>query len=293
MSALRTVTRQTIIALGIVGCFADLTLSAPTGDLKATSAPVAPQAKDQRPLAPISSRYAAAITRETPSFQRHVVPLLGKLGCNGRACHGSFQGRGGFRLSLFGYDFKMDHDALMANVDGARVDVHNPDASLILQKPTMRIEHEGGKRYELGSWEHHVLAQWIQRGATGVKPGDAKLTRLEVRPSEIHFSKKGEHVALRAVAHWSDGTSEDVTPLCRYQSNDEQVAKIDTTGLVTSVEAGDSHVVAFYDVGVAPVPIVRPVSDVVGPMYPDVPTPTEIDRLVVKMLRKLGIVPSE
>ncbi len=91
-----------------------------------------------------------------------------------------------------------------------------------------------------------------------MKPGDAKLARLEVQPSEIHFSKKGEHVSLRAIAHWSDGTSEDVTPLCRYQSNDEQVVKIDAVGLVTSVEAGDSHVVAFYDAGVTPVAVVRP-----------------------------------
>jgi hypothetical protein len=34
-----------------------------------------------------------------------VGPLLGRLGCNGRACHGSFQGQGGFQLSLFGYDY--------------------------------------------------------------------------------------------------------------------------------------------------------------------------------------------
>jgi hypothetical protein len=297
MTAMRTAARLSIIALGIVGVSVGLTLSAPTGGPSTTPtaapAPSKVRGTDQKPLEPISSRFVAALTKETPSFQRHVVPLLGKLGCNGRACHGSFQGRGGFRLSLFGYDFKMDHDALLANVDGARVDVHKPDASLILQKPTMRIEHEGGKRYELGSWEHHVLAQWIQSGAAGVKPGDARLTRLEVRPSEIHFSQKGEHVSLRAIAHWSDGTSEDVTPLCRYQSNDEQVVKIDAVGLVTSVEAGDSHVVAFYDAGVTPVAVVRPVSDVVGPKYPDVPTPTEIDRLVVKKLRKLGIVPSE
>src|SRR5580704_4568029 len=293
MSALRTVTRQTIIALGIVGISADLTLSAPTGDPKATPASAVQDTKARQTLDPISRRFAPAAVTETPSFQRHVVPLLGKLGCNGRACHGSFQGRGGFRLSLFGYDFKMDHDALMANEDGPRVDVADPDASLILQKPTLRIPHEGGKRYNLGSWEHHVLSQWIQSGARGVKPGDAKLARLEVQPSEIHFSKKGEHVALRAIAHWSDGTSEDVTPLCRYQSNDEQVVKIDAVGLVTSVEAGDSHVVAFYDAGVTPVAVVRPVSDVVGPKYPDVPTPTEIDRLVVQKLRKLGIVPSE
>ena len=57
----------------------------------------------------VSNRYADKGVAEEPSFQRHVLPLMGKLGCNGRACHGSFQGQGGFRLSLFGYDFKTDH----------------------------------------------------------------------------------------------------------------------------------------------------------------------------------------
>jgi hypothetical protein len=289
MVALRTVARHTIIAVAIVGLSTGLTHAASTVDPK-PPAPKAKAAKDT--LGPISNRYAS-LTREAPSFQRHVVPLLGKLGCNGRACHGSFQGRGGFRLSLFGYDFKMDHDALMADLDGPRVNVKNPDASLILQKPTLRMEHEGGRRYALGSWEHHVLLRWIESGAPGVKPADAKLVRLAVQPSEIRFAKKGEHVSLRAIAHWSDGTSEDVTPLCRYQSNDEQIAKIDANGLVTSADPGDSHVVAFYDAGVTPIPVMQPVSDVVGDKYPNVPAPTEIDRLVVKKLRKMGIVPSD
>ena len=55
---------------------------------------------------------------------------------------------------------------------------------------------------------------------------------------------------------------------------------------MTSNEPGDSHVVVFYDSGVVPVPVMRPVSDVVGPKYPDVPAPTEIDRLVVNKLRE-------
>lgn len=244
------------------------------------------------PLEPVSRRFVADHVRETPSFRRHVVPLLGKLGCNGRACHGSFQGRGGFRLSLFGYDFKLDHEQLMAGAE-PRVNPRNPDASLILQKPTMRIPHEGGLRYKLGSWEHHVLLRWIEGGAAGVKPGDPNFVRLVVTPSELRFTKSGEHASLKAVALWSDGTSEDVTPLCRYQSNDEQIAKIDTTGNVTSGAPGDSHVVVFYDSGVVPVPVLRPVSQVVGDRYPDVPAPTAIDRLVVKKLQKLGIVPSE
>jgi hypothetical protein len=299
MIALGTLARNTIIALGIAGLVGAVAANSVADESKtpaskpAAAAAASPSKLNARTaLAPISSRFADD-THETPSFERHVVPLLGKLGCNGRACHGSFQGRGGFRLSLFGYDFKMDHDALMANEDGARVDLKNPDASLILQKPTLRIDHEGGKRYALGSWEHHVLLRWIQSGAAGVKPSDAHLVRLEVKPAEIRFAKKGEHVDLRTIAHWSDGSSEDVTPLCRYQSNDEQIAKIDASGHVTSGEPGDSHVVAFYDSGVTPVPVMQPVSDLVGPRYPDVPTPTEIDRLVVKKLRKVGIVPSE
>ena len=44
----------------------------------------------------------------TPGFQKHVVPLLGKLGCSSAKCHGSFQGQGGFRLSLFGFDLVID-----------------------------------------------------------------------------------------------------------------------------------------------------------------------------------------
>ncbi len=37
-------------------------------------------------------------------FDRHVASLLGRLGCSAGSCHGSFQGRGGLNLSLFGHD---------------------------------------------------------------------------------------------------------------------------------------------------------------------------------------------
>jgi hypothetical protein len=51
--------------------------------------------------------------------------------------------------------------------------------------------------------------------------------------------------------------------------------------------------VAFYDNGLAPTPVMLPVSDLLGPRYPDVPTPTKIDALVVGKLKKLGVVPSD
>ena len=74
-------------------------------------APIA--AADDGQIPPVNERFAKDDVPETPEFQKHVSPLFGRLGCNGRACHGSFQGRGGFRLSLFGYDFKADHEALL------------------------------------------------------------------------------------------------------------------------------------------------------------------------------------
>ena len=236
-----------------------------------------------------SQRYAdpVAIT-ETPDFQKHVTPLLGKLGCNGRACHGSFQGRGGFRLSLFGYDFKTDHDELYG-----RVDTESAADSLILQKALMQVQHEGGQRIKPGSWEHHLLQRWVQAGAPPLAEAPATLQRLEITPAEILFTAENQQQQLKAVAVWSDGSREDVTKLCRFQTNDDQVADITQDGLVTAASTGDTHVVAFYDSAVVPVPIIRPVTPQYGDNYPNVPAPTKVDQLVVQKLRKVGIVQSD
>ncbi|HEX5104864.1 MAG TPA: hypothetical protein VFV87_13685, partial [Pirellulaceae bacterium] len=98
-------------------------------------------------LPPVNERYAKDDVSEEPDFQRHVSPLFGRLGCNGRSCHGSFQGRGGFRLSLFGYDFKADHDELLKG-EPLRANKDKPLESLILVKPTDADMHEGGLRYK-------------------------------------------------------------------------------------------------------------------------------------------------
>lgn len=237
-------------------------------------------------------RFTPEDVEETPDFQKHVSPLMGRLGCNGRSCHGSFQGRGGFILSLFGYDFKADHAAITEG-DNARVDTDSPDESMLIYKPTDEDMHEGGKRYELNSWEHRVLHNWIKGGAQFDSSNVAILNKLEVTPEEIVFGDKDQTEPLRVVAHWADGTKEDVTPLCRFTTNDDQVAEINGDGIVTSREAGDTHVVVAYDKAVVAIPVLRPVSKLIGDKYPTVPTPTTIDQLVVQKLKKLGIVPSE
>ena len=235
----------------------------------------------------VEQRFSAD-TAEAPDFQRHVSPLLGKLGCNGRACHGSFQGRGGFRLSLFGYDFKADHEQLIE-----RIDEDAPGESLMIEKPLMIQQHEGGRRFRKGSWQHRLLTNWIAEGAKPVGEKNHELTELQVLPEEVLFRADGQKQQLKVVAVWADGTSEDVTPLCRFTTNDEQIADVTKGGLVHAGTPGDSHVVVSYDRAVVPVPVIRPVSEKFGAAYPAIESRTKIDGFVTNKLSKLGIIPSE
>ncbi|MEL6105628.1 MAG: DUF1549 and DUF1553 domain-containing protein [Planctomycetota bacterium] len=276
-------------------CIASMLLLVPgiAAEPNASSSAGKGSSRDAEPS--IEARFASDDAEETPDFQKHVMPLLGRLGCNGRACHGSFQGRGGFQLSLFGYDFKGDHDALLAENTG-RVDPDDIDESLILSKPTDADMHEGGKRFEKGKWQYRVLRNWIAAGAKFEDESVQQLKQLEIQPAEIQFQSNDEKVSLRAIAHWSDGTSEDVTPLCRFRSNDDSIAAINESGNVRSGESGDTHVVVFYDNAVVPVPVLRPLGETRvrdGESIASRKSDHPIDALVKQKLEKVGIVSSD
>jgi hypothetical protein len=228
---------------------------------------------------PASERWKDISKADDASFRRHVVPLMSRSGCSGRECHGSFQGRGGFQLSLFGYDFEKDHEAITKGKGGAeeiRVDLKEPMKSLILAKPSLDgEEHKGKKRFDKGSWEYNLILKWLQTGAKSDVAETGAFAKLEVLPKELVFKKSGDAIQLKVLAFWKDGTVEDVTQLTRFRTNDETVALVNDTGLVTSKTPGDTHIVAFYDNGVEPV------------------TATKVDELVVAKLRKTGILPSE
>jgi hypothetical protein len=169
----------------------------------------------------------------------------------------------------------------------------NPEESLILQKPTLAIDHEGGERYATTAGNTICCGNGSPGGSAGPRAEYPPLTDLVIEPAEIVFDKAGQSQQLRIVAAWSDGTREDVTPLCRFRSNDESIATVSESGVVTAAGPGDTHIVAFYDNGIAPVSVILPVSEHVGPKYPVTPTPTRIDELVVAKLRKVGVVPSD
>src|SRR5215207_4793838 len=102
--------------------------------------------------APASVRAA-----ERVEFVRDVMPVLTKAGCNGGACHGSFQGRGGFALSLLGFDPFADYDALARAGRGRRLHAGNPTQSLLLRKATGAMAHGGGRRLIPDTPDYQVL----------------------------------------------------------------------------------------------------------------------------------------
>ena len=98
------------------------------------------------------------------SFRNHVEPVLASLGCNAGACHGALAGKGGFRLSLRGYDPATDYFNMVKADRGRRVEFADPGRSLILAKPSGAIAHKGGVRYPADSREYRIVAELGRRG---------------------------------------------------------------------------------------------------------------------------------
>src|SRR5262245_60218570 len=85
---------------------------------------------------PLPLQAGEAAVPATPVFSRHVVPLFSRLGCNAGACHGAVKGQNGFRLTLFGADPGLDHTRLLRESSGRRLNLLDPESSLLLLKAT-------------------------------------------------------------------------------------------------------------------------------------------------------------
>src|SRR5215470_1978456 len=95
---------------------------------------------------------------ETPAnFTRVVVAILTRAGCNQGACHGAQHGRGGFKLSLRGFDPLFDHSQIVQSAEGRRVVMSDPERSILLKKPALAMEHGGGERFKINSREYNYF----------------------------------------------------------------------------------------------------------------------------------------
>jgi hypothetical protein len=226
------------------------------------------------------------------NFERHVASLLGRMGCNAGSCHGSFQGKGGFYLSLFGYSLEKDFFSIARDGMGRRINLEEPDLSLILLKATAQVPHEGGKRFAKDSWPYQVFRDWIAQGAKCVS-GSGAVKKIEVQPAEHRFAKPGESVQLRVFIEFADGTREEMTPFCDFRVKNDFLAEVSPTGVIKGLRPGDTAVIASYRGNLvsarALVPVVQPANFA----FQKVPENNYIDSTVVAKLRQLNMVPSD
>lgn len=179
------------------------------------------------------------------SFATRILPVLTKAGCNTGECHGAAIGAGGFRLSLLGYDPESDHLHITRERNARRVDLGSPEQSLLLRKPSKQTPHEGGRVFKTTSNAYRVLRDWIARGAP---VGDDRLTvaHIAANPAEIRLAEPGDVAQIRVTATLSDGSSEDVTPLALYDSDDDGLAYVDESGIVRVQRRGVTSIMIRY-----------------------------------------------
>ncbi|MSU80390.1 MAG: DUF1549 domain-containing protein [Gemmataceae bacterium] len=229
---------------------------------------------------------------ENADFERHIMGLLGRTGCNGGSCHGSFQGKGGLRLSLFGYEPEKDFVAITRDSSARRINPIDPDSSLLLLKATGQVEHGGGMRFSKDSWVYNVFRDWIARGAPS-SAGRGEVKNVTVAPNEIAFKKTGELQQILVKAQFIDGTEQDITYMCEFRTNDDAVAEVTGLGMVKSIKPGSTAIVVSYRGNVMPVRILIPMTLPPGFQYPKIAQVNYIDREVFARLKKLNMVPSD
>ena len=177
-------------------------------------------------------------------FRTDVIAALSRAGCNQGACHGSPQGKNGFRLSLRGYDPDVDFFTLTRAESGRRVDRLRPENSLFLLKGTGRVLHQGGVVLHFDDPAYRILLRWVAEGCRD--GGPATLVRLEVSPDRLRLPADNPTIQLKALAHFQDGEVRDVTELAVFSVNDTEAASVTPNGLVRFNHTAEVSILVRY-----------------------------------------------
>ena len=285
--------------------------NAQTGEIDASGKFVARGSGEVMLKAEVGGRSAKAVIRiedaEKPrpfTFAREIEGIFTKQGCNDATCHGGVKGRGGFRLSVYGISPRDDYKWIVEggtfrvlttdeNPKYSRIDVKQPEKSLLLLKPTFSVPHGGGQRFEVGSADYEAILKWVRSGAPYGEEAEKQgieVKRVEVSPADVVLEGRGRQ-QLIVTAYLSNGQQEDITEQVRYITTDSSVADVSNTGVVQGKQRGETNILIrtpgrtlSADVGV----IERPIAN-----YPKIETRNYIDQEVLGKLRRFQILPSE
>ncbi len=230
---------------------------------------------------------------ETPvvDFIRDVNPVMTRLGCNAGTCHGAKEGKFGFKLSLRGYDPIFDVRSLKDDLAARRLNVSEPDESLMLLKATAGVPHEGGQRTKLGDKYYEILRAWIADGAKlDVKA--PRVAKIEIFPQDPVVQEIGAKQQMRVVATFTNGETRDVSAEAFVESGNSDVMATDGGGLMKTLRRGEAPVLARYE-GAYAATTVTVMGDRTGFVWNSPPTFSRIDELVAAKWERMRIQPSQ
>ena len=131
------------------------------------------------------------------SFTSQLYPALEKAGC--RNCHNPEGVASPTRLRFPDPEVPKDRVEAFGRSLVEFVDRQKPASSLLLLKPTNRVQHTGGERIGKGSAEERALRSWI--GYLARLSGDELAGALRYRQEEAAGHGVGPRVALRRLTH--------------------------------------------------------------------------------------------
>ena len=226
-----------------------------------------------------------------PDFIHDVNPIITKLGCNSGTCHGSKDGREGFKLSLRGYDAIFDVRAFTDDLASRRVNVAAAEKSLMLLKATAAVPHEGGQITKHGSKSYRIIRDWIASGAE-LNLGVPRVESIELFPKNPVVQEVGSTQQIRVVATYADGVSRGVTREAVVTSGNGEVAEHDESALMTTLRRGEAPILARYE-GRYAATTLTVMGDRSDFAWREPPANNEIDRLAAGKWRRMKILPSE
>ncbi|MDG2014405.1 MAG: DUF1549 domain-containing protein [Pirellulaceae bacterium] len=226
-----------------------------------------------------------------PEFRRDVNPILTKLGCNAGTCHGSADGKMGFKLSLRGYDPIFDLRAFTDDMGARRTNLASPSESLMLAKPAAMVPHSGGQLIKPDEKYYQVIREWIRAGAK-TNADAARVVSVELIPKNPVLNEAGDIQQMRLVATWSDGTTRDVTREGFIEMGGMETAEILNGSSVRALRRGETPVLGRYE-GAFTATTLTVMGKRDGFVWVEPETWSEIDRLVAEKWQRMKIQPSE
>ncbi len=230
------------------------------------------------------------LDRARVDFVHDVNPVLSRLGCNQGTCHGSAQGKNGFKLSLRGYDPIFDVRAFTDDQAARRTNISSPDDSLMLLKPTAAVPHVGGQVMVQGEPYYETIRAWIADGAS-LRHDSPRVAKIELWPSNPIVQQVGLKQQIRVLATYTDGEVRDVSREAFIESGNIEVVAANRSGLMTSLRRGEAPLLARFE-GAYAATTLTVMGDRNGFVWEQPPTFGRIDELVADKWRRMKIKPS-